>query len=109
MEGCALIERKHTSEATKVIDTVVTYIRDHLHLDLTVNHCAKQVHLSGSYFANLFKQVTGSTFNYFVTKERMERAKTMLLDDYPVQEISESLGYVERRYISATCSRNIRA
>ncbi|RTE11226.1 response regulator [Paenibacillus whitsoniae] len=105
--GCRFIAGKHSTESAKVIQEAVAYIRSNLQLNLTVNHCAKQVHLSGSYFANLFKRHTGITFNQFVTQERMERAKAMLLEDRHVQEISDTLGFVERRYFSDVFKKQI--
>jgi two-component system response regulator YesN len=56
--------------------------------------------MSGSYFANVFKKVTGATLNQYVTLVRMEKAKEMLLDGYQVQEIAPILGYEDRRYFS---------
>jgi two-component system response regulator YesN len=56
--------------------------------------------LSGSYFANLFKKVTGMTVTQFVTTERMEQTKTMLLEGKQVQEIAQALGYEDRRHFS---------
>ncbi|MDQ0899390.1 MULTISPECIES: response regulator [unclassified Paenibacillus] len=106
-EGCRLIAGKYSTESAKVIDEAVAYMRSNLHMNLSVNHCAKQVHLSGSYFANLFKRHTGTTFNQFVTQERMERAKAMLLDDLNVQEISDTLGFVERRYFSDVFKKQV--
>jgi len=100
LQGCSLIERGNRSEAEKIVEEAIRYIRGNLHQELTVGTVARQVHLSGSYFANLFKKTTGSTFNQFVTHEKMERAKKLLLEDLQVQEIAESLGYMERRYFS---------
>jgi two-component system response regulator YesN len=98
--GCGMVESLFQKEAIKAIDHSMQYIRSNLHLDLNIAHCAKQATLSPSYYTNLFKQTTGMTFNNFVTHERMELAKKMLFEDRQVQEISESLGYVNRRYFS---------
>jgi two-component system response regulator YesN len=100
VKGCERIEALYRNEANRIIDQTVNYIRNNLHEDLIVAHCAKRVHLSESYFANLFKKITGSTFNQFVTQERIEQAKRLLIDGIPVQEVSEMLGYLGRRYFS---------
>ena len=75
-------------------------MKSNLDQDLSISTCAKEVHLSPSYFAGLFKKVTGMAFSQFVTQERMEMAKRSLLEDRQIQEIAESLGYVERRYFT---------
>lgn len=100
MAACRLIASMFQKEAAKVIDQSLHYIRSNLHLDLTIAHCAKQANFSPSYYTNLFKQETGLTFNHFVTQERMEQAKLMLMEDKQVQDISDSLGYINRRYFS---------
>jgi two-component system response regulator YesN len=71
-----------------------------LNQDISLSACAKVVHLSPSYFAGLFKKVTGMAFSHYVTQIRIEEAKRLLLEDRPIQEIAETLGYAERRYFT---------
>ncbi|RXZ83687.1 response regulator [Paenibacillaceae bacterium] len=104
--GCELINNKHRSDANKAIDEAVNYIGQHLHLELTVRHCAKQVHLSPSYFAAMFKRKMGCTFNSYLNQIRMERAKAMLLEDKQIQEVADALGYEERRYFTSVFKKN---
>jgi two-component system response regulator YesN len=98
--GCEVILQRQTEDANQVVEQVIEYIRQHLNANLTVNDYAKVVYLSGSYFANLFKKVRGMTVGQFVTIERMERAKTLLLEGKQVQEIAQALGYEDRPYFS---------
>ncbi|NQX68713.1 response regulator [Paenibacillus alba] len=98
--GCRLINQERASESQKIIYRSAEYIKSHLHADLTLEHCAKQVNLSWGYYSNLFKKVTGTAFQQFVTQAKIERAKSMLIEDYQVQEIAQQLGYEHRRYFS---------
>ncbi|GIO12650.1 hypothetical protein J19TS2_22050 [Cohnella xylanilytica] len=98
--GCGRMNSERASESRKIIFRSMEYIRAHLHMDLTLEHCARQVNLSWGYYSNLFKKASGMTFQQFVTQERIERAKAMLLEDFQVQEIAQSLGYEHRRYFS---------
>lgn len=98
--GCRLMDGERASESRKIIFRSMDYIKAHLHLDLTLESCARQVNLSWGYYSNLFKKVAGMTFQQFVTQAKIERAKAMLLEDYQVQEISQLLGYEHRRYFS---------
>lgn len=107
-EGCRYIESQNRSAAGNIIKTAVDYVKTHLDQDISVRVCAHIVHLSPSYFASLFKKVTGVTFNQFVTQERMTEAKRLLLEDRPIQEIAERLGYVERRYFSDVFKKHTR-
>lgn len=98
--GCAWVEKERASDSAQLIYRAVEYIRGNLHLDLTVDLCARQMHISGGHFASLFKKVTGVTFNQFVTTERIEKAKRLMIENYQIQEIAQSLGYGHRRYFS---------
>jgi two-component system response regulator YesN len=99
-EGCGWIEKERSHESTRIIHQAKAYISANLHMDLSLEHCAKQVNLSQGYFSNLFKKVLGISFQQFVIQEKMEKAKSMLIGDYQVQEIAQELGYEHRRYFS---------
>lgn len=99
-EGCDWIEQNRKHESRQTIHYAMDYIRGHLHMDLSLEHCAKQVNFSPGYFSNLFKKESGLSFQQFVIQEKMERAKAMLLSDHQVQEIAQALGYEHRRYFS---------
>ncbi|WP_223285275.1 response regulator [Paenibacillus sp. PL91] len=98
--GCRLIDKERASESQKIIYRSIDYIKANLSQDLTLEHCARQANLSWGYYSNLFKKVSGTTFQQFVTQAKIERAKSMLIDDYQVQEIAQELGYEHRRYFS---------
>lgn len=99
-EGCRLTERRQRSETENAVDKAISFIHENLHTDITVGDCAKHVHLSPNYFVNVFKRVTGRTFIQLLTQERIERAKTLLLEGRQVQEIAAEVGYEDRRYFS---------
>lgn len=98
--SCRQVQSRQQSSALETVQTAIRYIRSHLHMNLMVGDYAAQVHLSTSYFSNLFKKVTGMSVAAFVTQEKMEQAKLMLIDQQTVAEVAESLGYEERSYFS---------
>ncbi|GGD58064.1 response regulator [Paenibacillus nasutitermitis] len=100
LKGCERIEMQRTSESEFIVRKSMQYIRDNLKMPLTVEQCARQANLSAGYFANVFKKMVGMTVQQFITQERIERAKQMLIDNYQVQEIAEALSYEHRRYFS---------
>ncbi|WP_159885038.1 response regulator [Paenibacillus puerhi] len=106
-DGCSLIESRHRSESQLAVNEAIRYIRAQLHTELTLNECAKHVHLSSNYFVNLFKKVTGITFVQFLTQERMEQAKRLLLEDKQVQDIAAAVGYEDRRYFSDVFKKTV--
>lgn len=100
LEACSWIEHERSDETTKLIYQAKDYICANLHLNLSLDLCAKQFNLSPGYFSNLFKKVLNISFQRFVIHQRMEKAKEMLINDYQVQEIARELGYEHRRYFS---------
>ncbi len=99
-EGCERVEGSRRLESRRIILEAMAYIRSHLQLDLSLEHCARQFNFSPGYFSNLFKKESGMSFQHFVIQEKMEKAKAMLLSDHQVQEIARDLGYEHRRYFS---------
>ncbi|MGM0882520.1 MAG: response regulator transcription factor [Bacillota bacterium] len=77
------------------------FLDRNLYRDLSVEETATHVGLSTSYFSLLFKQSFGETFIEYVTRQRMEKAKTMLADTLKsVAQIAKEVGYAERRYFT---------
>ncbi len=77
------------------------YIHRHLPKDLGIDEVAESIGISSSYFSMLFKQHFGSTFVEYVTAQRIELAKSMLLlTSRSITDIGRSVGYAERRYFT---------
>lgn len=98
--SCDLLHNRVQGDHAGVVERVKLYIDRHLHATLTVNSCAKEVHLSPSYLANLFKKETTMTLAAYIAQVRIEKAKEWLLEGMQVQLISERLGYEDRPYFS---------
>ncbi|MDG0810783.1 helix-turn-helix domain-containing protein [Cohnella rhizosphaerae] len=88
-----------------VIYKSLEYLKSCLARNVTVSECASQAHLSVSYYSSLFKRVTGLTFTQYLTGEKMNRAKQLILSGKPVQDVAAEVGYEERRYFSETFKR----
>ena len=77
------------------------YIQKHVARDLGVEELAQHLGISNSYFSLLFKQHHQETFLEYLTRERMELAKSLLLhSDKSVTQIGKLAGYAERRYFT---------
>ena len=64
------------------------------------------VNLSPNYFSNLFKEEFGETFIEFLTKTRMENAKSLIEENvYSLKEISFKVGYRIPNYFSRVFKR----
>ncbi|MBB3108003.1 two-component system response regulator YesN [Paenibacillus phyllosphaerae] len=62
---------------------------------------AQLVNMSGSYFSQCFKQITGQTYTDYLRDMRIERAKELLRNTTKtIQWIAEQIGYNDEKYFS---------
>jgi two-component system, response regulator YesN len=99
----SLFIEQHILSKTKrrVVALVIEIIHSRLSEELSLNSIADELFLNPSYLGRLFKEDTGESFSSFVTKTRIEKAKTLLLDiTVKVYEVSEKVGYTDPAYFS---------
>jgi AraC-like DNA-binding protein len=78
------------------IRLVIEYVLENLADKLTIDTLAKVACLSQTQFKKVFTQQLGLSVSKYVTKERMEKAKALLMHtDYPIQIIAEQVGYAD--------------
>jgi len=98
--GCLAVQAGKKT-ADRLMEAAKDYVDRHLTRDLGVDEVADHLGISASYFSLLFKRRFGMTFVEYVTSERIELAKTMLLlTDRSVAEIGRAVGFAERRYFT---------
>lgn len=90
------------------IETVRRYIRDHLQEPLSVEQLAKEFHYSRTRLSVLFKEATGQTINAYITKERVAKAKHLLVEGkLSMAQISRAVGYSSPQYFSRRFSQMV--
>lgn len=96
----------HRKSSENLMLAAQDYIRRRLSDDLGIDELAGHLGISASYFSLLFKQHFGETFVEYMTRQRMEMAKSLLLmTDKSITEIGRSVGYAERRYFTKVFQR----
>ena len=97
----AIEDRDH--ELTKPVRSAQQYVMQHYAEPITLEDVCEYVGFSVSYFSALFKKETGEGFLEYLTKVRMEEAKTQLREtDASVVEICENIGYSDRKHFTHT-------
>lgn len=71
----------------KAVASAKQFVQAHVEEPITLEQVVAHVHVSRFYFCKLFKRATGMTLTEYVTRVRIEKAKSLLVD--PALRISE--------------------
>ncbi|OXM86291.1 response regulator transcription factor [Paenibacillus rigui] len=89
------------SKHRQAVDFMIQYIHDHFAKDITLGDLADKVYISRNYLSIIFKNMTGESFNNYLTRVRIEKAKELLLEKRMlVYEVAEKVGYKNVPYFS---------
>ena len=95
-----LEQRKKSSNVIceKAIEIIRTKYADP---DISLVTVSNEIAVSPNYLSMLIRKSTGNTFSDLLTKERIERAKQLLLcSSMKIREVSEKCGYNDQHYFS---------
>lgn len=101
-----LLDQSRDSLASKkstetLMMTAQNYILQHLGKDFGIEDISDHLRISCSYFCLLFKNHFGETFVEYLTRQRIETAKTLLQSSSKsITSIGAVVGYQERRYFT---------
>ncbi|WP_050183437.1 response regulator transcription factor [Domibacillus robiginosus] len=95
-------EKAHSEEdLLGPIQTARQWIDRHLSESITIEKIASLVYMNPTYFSEFFKQHTGETVLDYVTRRRMEKARTLLFaSPMKIYEIAGAVGYADTKYFS---------
>ncbi|MCC3372011.1 response regulator transcription factor [Cohnella sp. REN36] len=100
-----VMRSKHWTDNAKhrqMIDFAVRYVHEHYHENITLGLLADEIHISKNYLGQIFRNGTGETFNQYVTRIRMEKARQMILEGkLYIYEIAMKVGYSNIPYFSS--------
>ena len=91
-----------TEKNLSLIYECVDHINNNYASDISAEECANMLHISYSYFARLFRAVTGKTFKEYLVSVRLAKAKSILLStSVPVTDVALACGYSNFSYFIA--------
>jgi two-component system response regulator YesN len=95
----------NSAHKKKNSDLLMGQAQDYIYRNLASNFGIEEIcsylGISPSYFSLLFKQHFGERFVEYLSKQRIEMAKSMLaLGDRSITQISKSVGFFDRRYFT---------
>ncbi|HCT72011.1 MAG TPA: hypothetical protein DF409_14615, partial [Bacteroidales bacterium] len=92
---CLQTNQEHEDDSYKLAKELIEYADAKLSdMNLSLNQMEDIFHISQQTINKLFKQYLGCTFHTYVTRQRMESAKEMLIStNMPILSIAEKVGY----------------
>jgi AraC family transcriptional regulator len=83
-----------------VLRAVLAYIEEHLAHELALAEIAGQARMSQYHFARLFRQSMGCSLHQYVTEQRLERAKALLIGGkHSIAEVAALTGFVDQSHL----------
>lgn len=94
--------------SSQILDQTLSYIKENfISGTLSLEEAAAVACMSPCYFAVIFKQETGRTFNRYLTDLRINKAKDLILyTDLKSYEIGPKVGYDNPSYFSTVFKKN---
>lgn len=88
-------------ENHEIIRKAKAYIKDHLNESISVYNIAEMLYVTPTYFSKLFKHITGEGCNSYITRKRIQRAKSLLeTTSMKTGKIATLVGYKDTNYFS---------
>lgn len=92
---------KKQSKTRRLVEPIEQYIHDHMAEELTLREIANKFSYSANHMGYLFKDQTGESFNEYLVRIRMERARALLRDPkHKIYEVADRVGYKSLAYFS---------
>jgi len=93
----AVEQKDRDGDKQMLFEEVLRVIHERYHEDLTLEQFAAKCNMSTGHFSRNFKEVVGEKYIEYLTKYRLNAAKTLLLEtDKKIEDISEAVGYMGR-------------
>lgn len=99
---------EQAGEKNDTVETVKQYVRRHIQEDIYIADIAKEVFLNEQYLMRTFKKSTGLSVLEYITNERLQLAKALLIETaYPIKRVADAVGYGNYSYFTKLFKRNI--
>ncbi|RJX37549.1 helix-turn-helix domain-containing protein [Paenibacillus pinisoli] len=95
------MQQKEDANKWPLLPDIEQYVQSRLSSDISLKETADAFSYSQSHFSYLFKEHAGISFSDYLVRERMKRAKELLLSPgLKIYEVAERVGYNSLTYFS---------
>ncbi|WP_329887661.1 response regulator transcription factor [Pseudoramibacter sp. HA2172] len=99
---------ENSPEHKNTIDDILNYIDRNAQNDVSLEQVGEYANMSSYYLSKIFKKETGMNFVTYLTNQKIEIAKDMLINtDIPIINIALDLSYHEPNYFSKVFKKNV--
>lgn len=96
IETIDALKRSNHSQSVQTINTVKKWVQDKYASNISLKNIAESLFINATYLGQQFKAAEGITFNDYLLKVRMEKAKELLQHtNLRVYEVATQVGYQE--------------
>lgn len=82
-------------EKTELLDELLTFVSEHLQERITVSDTARKLHVSESTVTHLCRKRLGLSFYRYVTQQRLDRARRLMLENGDLGTVAEKSGFCD--------------
>lgn len=82
-------------EKTELLDALLCYVSEHLQERITVCDTARSLHVSESTVTHLCSKRLGLSFYRYVTQQRLDRARQLMLESGDLSTVAEKAGFCD--------------
>lgn len=96
------ISNKDNERKSDMINSIKTYIEEHITEDISLSSVAQQFNISVGYLSKFFKENSGQSFSKYIIEKKFARAAQALIE-YPeksISDIANDFGYFDTAYFS---------
>lgn len=97
---CAAADVLSTAIPDAPILRAIDYIEHYYMNKLTVDSVAQTFHYNSAYFGRKFKSHVGESFQVYLEKVRLEKAKRLILEGYKIYQVSALVGFSSVDYFA---------
>lgn len=102
------VEWTKTRKNGRISELALQYIHEQYMKDVSLEDVAGQIQMSPNYFSTFFKQELGVTFVEYLTRLRIDKAKSLMANgQLRLYEIAAMVGYQDVKYFSRVFKRNV--
>lgn len=88
-----LKKSESTYKYNQQVEEILTYINKNISGEITIAHLSSHFYLSESYICRIFKSITGTTINKYITARRITIAKSLLASGNNAGSVCEQCGF----------------